>query len=106
MHAELAGTDRAGSEQRRKSLEGNGDSRLQALLLEDAASDAAAVEVAVVRECGTLEVRVAGPAAELTLRFDHAEAYPDAIRGGVRTAIARWRSALGIEARAANQEGR
>ncbi len=103
MHGELAGrTGRAAPDRRRSSLEWNGDSRLRALLLEDAASDEAAVEVAVTRACGTVDVRVAGPAAALTLRFDHAEAYPDAVRCAMRAAIARYRSALGLGARGAD----
>jgi hypothetical protein len=100
MHGVLAGTTgRAAPDRRRSSIESSGDSRLRALLLEDAASDEAAVEVAVTRACGTVDVRVAGPAAALTLRFDPAEAYPDAVRGAMRAAIAKYRSALGLEAR-------
>ena len=46
MHGELAGrTGRAAPDRPRSSLEWNGDSRLRALLLEDAASDEAAIEV-------------------------------------------------------------
>jgi hypothetical protein len=96
MHGELAGrTDRAAPDRRRRSLEWNGDSRLQALLREDAAADEAVVEVAVTRGCGAVEVRIVGPTAGLTLCFDHAEAHPRAVRFAVREAIARYRSALG-----------
>jgi hypothetical protein len=105
MHGELAGrTVRAAPDRRRSSLEWNGDSRLRTLLLEDAASDEAGVEVSVTRACGAVDVRVAGPAAALTLRFDRAEAYPDAVRCAMRAAIAKYRSALGLEARGSDQE--
>lgn len=104
MHAELAGTDRAGTSRRRMSLEWNGDSCLRGRLLEDAAAAEAAVEVVVTRGCGTLEVRIDGPIAGFTLCFDQAEAHPDAVRFAVREAIARYRSALGLEARGLDRE--
>ena len=87
-----------------RSLARNGASRLQALLREDTAAGEAAVEVAVTRGCGCVDVRIAGPAAGLTLRFDQAEACPNAVRFAVRAAIAQYRSALGLEARDSDQE--
>lgn len=86
------------------SLEWNGASRLQARLREDAAADGAVVGVAVARGCGSVDVRIVGPAAGLTLRFDQAEACPNAVRFAVRAAIAQYRSALGLEARDSDQE--
>jgi hypothetical protein len=40
-------------------------------------------------------VRIFGPAAVLSLSFDHAEAQPAAVRFAVRAAIAKYRSSLG-----------
>jgi len=105
MHGVLAGTTgRAAPDRRRNSIESSGDSRLRTLLLEDAASDDAAVEVAVTRACGAVDVRVAGPAPALTLRFDPAEAYPDAVRCAMCAAIAKYKSVLGLEARDSREE--
>jgi hypothetical protein len=96
MLEHLAGTaDRLVRGRGRRPLDTDADSWLQTVLREDAASDGARVGVSLRRECGAVEVRIFGPAAALTLSFDHAEAQPAAVRCAVRAAIARYRSALG-----------
>lgn len=105
MHGALARReDRVAADRPRRPVDRNGDSRMRALLSGDAAVVEAAVEVVVTRGCGTVEVRIVGSRAGFTLCFDHAEAHPDAVRFAVREAIARYRSALGLEARGSAQE--
>ena len=104
MHGQLADrTDRVAPGRHRRSVERDGDSRLRTLLLEDAAADAAAVDVAVKRGCGTVDVRIVGPTAGFTLCFDQADAHADTVRFAVRETIARYRSALGLKARDSDQ---
>ena len=50
--------------------------------------------VSVRRGCGSVEVRVSGPLATLTLFFDSAGLQWSDIRCAVRTALARYRSSL------------
>jgi hypothetical protein len=105
MHEHLAGTtDRLVPRRDRKPLVTDSESWLQAALREDAASDGVSVGVAVTRRCGAVEVRIFGPAAVLSLSFDHAEAQPDAVRFAVRTAIAKYRSSLGHQTPDSGQE--
>lgn len=105
MHGELARREgRVAPDRPRRPVDLNGDSRMRGLLLGDTAVDEAAVEVVVTRGCGTVEVRIVGPTAGFTLCFDHAEAQPDAVRFAVREAIARYRSALGLDARGSDRE--
>jgi hypothetical protein len=50
--------------------------------------------VAVTRRCATIDVRVFGPGAALTLSFDHAEVQLASVRLAVRAARARYGPAL------------
>lgn len=68
---------------------------LQAALRDDFAGDGTNVGVMVTRGCGTVEVRVFGPGAALTLSFDHAEAQLASVRLAVRAAMSRYGSSLG-----------
>lgn len=87
-------TDRSRDPHRPSRGEATDDVRLQALLRQDAISEGVRLGVAVVRNCGTVEVRVSGSSAALTLSFDAGEARPGDIRCAVRGAISRFRSSL------------
>lgn len=67
---------------------------LQAALRDDFANGTD-VGVTVSRRCGTVEVRLFGPGAALTLSFDHAEAQLASVRPAVRAAMSRYGSSLG-----------
>jgi hypothetical protein len=69
--------------------------RLEAALAEDAALEGTALDVALTKRCGAIEVRVSGPTAGLRLSFDRAELDLPYVRQVVRNAVARYRSALG-----------
>jgi len=105
MHAQLAGKLDAPSkgctrarEARARSARDTGAAgemaRLEAVLREDLARERE-LGVAVTRGCGTVEVRVLGPAATLALFFDAGEAQAAHVRLAVRAAIARYASSLG-----------
>lgn len=68
---------------------------LQAALRDDFAAAGTNVGVMVTRGCGTVEVRLFGPGAALTLSFDHAEAHLASVRPAVRAAMSRYGSSLG-----------
>lgn len=95
MQGELAGRADRQSRGQRRSRGTSHEARLQALLAEELASAGADLAVVVDRGCGTVEVRVSGPAATLTLAFDAQEAQPAHVRLAVRAAIARYGASLG-----------
>ena len=67
---------------------------VQAALRQDLAAGGINLGVIVTRGCGTLDVRVHGPGAALTLSFDRAEVQLADVRFAVQTAIIRYRSSL------------
>lgn len=95
MQSELGGHADHRSRGQRRSRGTSHETRLQALLAEELASAGADLGVVVDRGCGTVEVRVSGPAATLTLNFDAQEAQPAHVRLAVRAAIARYGASLG-----------
>jgi hypothetical protein len=106
MHGQVAGrTDRAASKGQMRSHGTSHETRLEALLRGDLASVGAHLGIVVTRGCGTVDVRVFGPAAALRLAFDAHESQPASIRMAVRTAIARYASSLQTAQRLSESEG-
>jgi hypothetical protein len=100
----LEGIDQAAAKGHRRP-QASLDIRLQALLAEDLASNGARLGVLVSRGCGTVEVRVRGSAATLTLAFDAQEAHPAHVQPVVRAAVARYASSLGAAPLLTEREG-
>jgi hypothetical protein len=63
----------------------------------------AGLGVEVIPACGAVEVRVSGPSAALTFRFDRTELQPAHVLRIVGRAVARYRSSLGPAAFATRQ---
>jgi hypothetical protein len=70
-------------------------SRLEATLAPELAREGDALEVSVTEGCGTVEVRVSGPSAELRLLFDRADLDPAYVRHVVRGMVKRYRASFG-----------
>lgn len=95
MQGQLAGKVNRVAPSRGRGPHAREEAWLQAALRDEFAADGTNVGVMVTRGCGTVEVRVFGPGAALTLSFDHAEAQLASVRLAVRAAMSRYGSSLG-----------
>jgi hypothetical protein len=81
-------------------------SRIRATLVPEVALESNALEVSVTEKCGTVEVGVTGPRAELRLLFDRAHLDPAYVRHVVRRTVKRYRASLGHRPYSKGHSGR
>lgn len=68
--------------------------RLQTALENEISRDGGALKVTVAESCGAIDVRIAGPSADLKLRFDRAELNPPFVRHVIRRTVNRYGASL------------